>query len=57
MSKEQLDLFQVPAEPVCDLAELDSDPAYQRWLLEQAESFCEFDSDILSRVQNLAGEC
>ena len=34
--KEQLDLFQVPSE-------LDSDPAYQQWLLEQAESFCEFD--------------
>ena len=41
--KEQLDLFEVPSEPLCDLAELDSDPAYQEWLLQQAESFCEFD--------------
>ena len=40
--KEQLDLFQVPSEPVCDLAELDSDPAYQDWLAQQY-SECEFD--------------
>ena len=43
MSKEQLDLFLVPSGPLCDRAELDSDPAYQQWLLEQAESLCEFD--------------